>query len=477
MARKDKGLSARHIIVMALANVIGASFFLGSSVAIQASGPSVLLAYVFGGILVYIILFAMSEMTVANPNAGSFHIFVSKTFGQGTGFVVGWVYWTGIVLAMSSEAAAVAILVREWMPHISMALLASIIIIVVTLLNLLGMDRLSKLVGGLVSIKLLALFLFIIIAVLLIFGLFPGKPALGIGALADESFMPGGIMSLAGSMLIVLFAYAGFEVIVFTASEAKDPDKTIPKAIGYTVLCLIGLYILTFAVILPLVPTALITEDNSPIVTALNQQGIRWAGTAINIVLIAAILSTMVAAMFGLGRMIRTLCNGGLAPSWLRDNKKVPYKGIIFSGLAMLFSLGIGLLLPRVYLFLVSSGAFAMLFTYAAIMATHIKFRKINGCPPSGKCQLWGYPYTSIFVLIFLVIAIISMPSISGQESGLVMGIIIVAFYSICYLIFKFHTKIKKNRRSNLYEAELSTELSSELTAIDKHNHKTDREK
>lgn len=96
----------------------------------------------------------------------------------------------------------------------------------------------------------------------------------------------------------------------------------------------------------------------------------------------------------------------------------------------MLLRLGLGLLLPRVYLFLISSGGFALLFTYTVIMATHIRFRKRNGCPPEGKCQVPGYPYTSWIVLLSIIIVILSMPFIRGQASGLIAGLIMIVIYS-----------------------------------------------
>lgn len=295
MKKKDNGLSAWQLTMMALGTVIGGSFFLGSSVAIHAAGPSVLISFILGGVLVYFILYALSEMTVANPDAGSFRTFASQSFGQGTGFVVGWVYWTGMVLAMSSEATAVSILVRDFFPKISISLLGSSIIIGVTLLNLLGADKLSKLESGLAAVKLLAIVSFIIIAVLLIVGLFPGKSAVGAGELVREPQMTGGIKSIAGSMLIVMFSYAGFEIIGLAASETANPKETVPKAIRNTVFCLVGFYILAVAALLPLIPTADINDNSSPFVAALNRRGIGWAGTVINVVLITAILSTMLA--------------------------------------------------------------------------------------------------------------------------------------------------------------------------------------
>ncbi|ATW27449.1 amino acid permease [Candidatus Formimonas warabiya] len=470
MEKKQQGLSAWQLTMMALGTVIGGSFFLGSAVAIHAAGPSILISYILGGVLVFFILFALSEMTVANPDAGSFRTFAAQAFGQGTGFVVGWVYWTGMVLAMSSEATAVSILVRQWAPNITISLLGSFIIIGVTLLNLLGADKLSKLESGLAAVKLFAVVSFIVIAVLLILGVLRGTPPIGAGELMRESLIPGGIKGIAGSMLIVMFAYAGFEIIGLAASEAANPRETVPKAIAYTVVCLVGFYIISVAVLLPLIPTADLSEKVSPMVATLNRWGIGWAGTAINLVLITAILSTMLAAMFGLGRMMRSLADEGHAPNWLKDKRDVPYRGILFSGLAMLLGLGFGLLLPKVYLFLVSSGGFALLFTYAVIIATHIRFRKKNGCPPDGKCQMPGYPYTSWIVLCSIVIIVLSMPFISGQGSGLLAGVIMTAVYLVGYLAMRSFRRSQKNPLTSYglnhkkYQTRLSAEFSEELT-------------
>ncbi|MDQ7095667.1 amino acid permease [Desulfosporosinus sp. PR] len=469
MMGKEKGLTAGHLAMMALGSVIGGSFFLGTSVAINAAGPSIVLSFVLAGVLVYFILFALSEMTVANPYGGSFSTFAAEELGEGVGFVVGWVYWTGTIFSMSSEATAIPILTREWFPNISIGGLGILIIIAVTMLNLLGAKRLSKLESGLSSVKLFAIAFFILLAVLLILGFFPGSPPIGGGELVREPLMPGGVKGIAGSMLIVLFAYAGFEIIGLAASEAESPRETIPKAITYTVLSLVGLYILYIIVLLPLIPTADLSENISPMVISLNRQGIQWAGSVINVVLISASLSAMLAAVFGLGRMIRSLTDEGYAPKWLKDRKDVPYRGILFSGLAMLLGLGFGHLFPRVYLVLITSGGFALLFTYAVIMASHIRFRKRKGCPPEGKCQMPGYPYTSWITLISMIVVFGSMPFIPGQSAGLVTGIIMVVLYSLIYVGLRFRlgstrslplpgSSIMKRSQSNL-----STEFSEEL--------------
>ncbi len=472
MKKHEKGLSAWQLTMMALGSVIGGSFFLGSAVAIQAAGPAIVISYILGAILIYFILFALSEMTVANPNSGSFYTFTAQVFGPGAGFVVAWVYWTGMIFAMSSEATAAAILIKEWYPRLSIPVVGSITIIAVTLVNLLGAERLSKLESSLSVIKVSAIIAFIIIALLLIVGAIGSRGAVGVGELTREPLAPGGVRSVAGSMLIVVFAYAGFEVIGLAASEVSDPHKTIPKVIANTVICLVGLYILSIVVLLPLIPTDQLTESVSPMVAALSRWGMGWAGKVINFILVTAILSTMLASMFGLGRMMRSVADDGHAPKWLRDKTDVPYRGILFSGFAMLTGLGLGLLFPSVYLFLISSGGFATLLTYAAIMATHIRFRKCNGCPPNGKCQMPGFPITSWLALIALIIIILSMPFIPGQTSGLVTGILMTIAFAVIYMIMKVLGKAEKKREGNeisnqIYRTRYSNEFSEEFTRND----------
>lgn len=72
MKGKQKGLSAWQLTMMALGSVIGGSYFLGTSVAINAAGPSILLSYILAGDLYTLSNFALSEMTVGNPTVGSF---------------------------------------------------------------------------------------------------------------------------------------------------------------------------------------------------------------------------------------------------------------------------------------------------------------------------------------------------------------------------------------------------------------------
>jgi amino acid transporter, AAT family len=434
----ERGLSAFQLTMLALGTVVGGSFFLGTAIAIRAAGPSIIIGFILGGILVYLILNALSEMTVANPCPGSFRTHAAEAYGPFMGFLVGWVYWPGLVLAMSTEAPAASLFIKTWFPYLSLPLLSIGIVAAITLLNLLGASLVTKLESSLAAIKLVAVLMFMAIALVLIFGLLPGRSPIGLGSLQNVVFFPNGIGGLAGSMLIVLLGYAGFEIIGLAASETPNPHQTIPRAINYTIISLLGLYIGVIALLLPLIGTGDLSSKVSPMVAALNFRGLSVAAGVVNFVLITAILSTMLASTFGLGRMLRSLADSGDAPGFLIDKGDIPLKGILFSGLGMLLGVSMAYLLPdQIYLFLISSGGFSLLFAYLVIMLTHLRFRRRYGCPPQGNCQLSGYPYSTWVGIISLITAIVTMPLIPGQSAGLFAGLVLIAIYALAYYIFR----------------------------------------
>ncbi len=79
------GLKSRHVTMLSIAGVIGASLFVGSSVAIAEAGPAVLLAYLFAGLLVVMIMRMLAEMAVATPDTGSFSTYADKAIGRWAG--------------------------------------------------------------------------------------------------------------------------------------------------------------------------------------------------------------------------------------------------------------------------------------------------------------------------------------------------------------------------------------------------------
>lgn len=112
------GLKSRHVTMLSIAGVIGASLFVGSSVAIAEAGPAVLLAYLFAGLLVVMIMRMLAEMAVATPDTGSFSTYADKAIGRWAGYTIGWLYWWFWVLVIPLEANIAAIILHSWVPGV-----------------------------------------------------------------------------------------------------------------------------------------------------------------------------------------------------------------------------------------------------------------------------------------------------------------------------------------------------------------------
>src|SRR4051812_16617360 len=85
-----RGLSNRHIQLIALGGAVGTGLFLGVAQTIKLAGPSVILGYAIAGIMAFFIMRQLSEMVVDQPVAGSFSHFANRYWGPFAGFASGW---------------------------------------------------------------------------------------------------------------------------------------------------------------------------------------------------------------------------------------------------------------------------------------------------------------------------------------------------------------------------------------------------
>lgn len=429
------GLSVWQLLMLALGTSVGGSFFLSTAIVLRSAGPASLLAFAVAGVLVYLILMALSELTILRPTHGSFREYAEVAFGPMAGFVTGWLYWAGLVLALSSESTAAALFARLWLPRAPLWLLTLTIVVGVTLLNLIDVRLFSAIEGVMTAAKLLAIAAFSLLLAAALAGLLPRPPAAGLALLRAEPLLPAGWGGVAGSMLIVVFAYAGFEVLGLAAPEARRPHRTVPRAVLLTVLALVGLYITAIALLLAFLPVARVQPEVSPLVTTLQVAGFPRLAPTLNLIVMSASLSTMLAATYGLGRMLYSLAEEGQAPALFRrlTPAGAPRNAVLASGAGMLTGVVLAWLLPKqVYLFLVSSGGFALLFSYLVILASQLVIRRRLGCP-HGHCQIPWYPYSTWLGILLTLAAIVAMPLVPGQGAGLVAGMAILGSAAAYY--------------------------------------------
>src|SRR5699024_9809206 len=92
--------------------------FYGSSEAIGLAGPSVLLAYLIGGLAVFFVLRALGEMAVDDPVPGSFGEYAARHLGPLAGFVTGWTYTFEMIIVCLADVTALAVYMGFWFPDV-----------------------------------------------------------------------------------------------------------------------------------------------------------------------------------------------------------------------------------------------------------------------------------------------------------------------------------------------------------------------
>ncbi len=115
----QRGLSNRHIQLIAIGGAIGTGLFMGSGKTIGLAGPSIILVYAIIGFFLFFFMRAMGELLLSNLNYKSFADFSEDLLGPWAGFFVGWSYWLCWVVTGTADIIAISGYVHFWFPNLS----------------------------------------------------------------------------------------------------------------------------------------------------------------------------------------------------------------------------------------------------------------------------------------------------------------------------------------------------------------------
>ena len=133
----SRSLRPRHVSMITIGGIIGAGLFVGSSVAIAAAGPAVILSYVLTGFLILLVMRMLGEMAVEMPQVRSFTEFTRAALGNWAGFSVGWLYWYFWAIVIPVEAIAGAGIIQRWV-HLPSWEIGTVLMIAMTGVNLMS---------------------------------------------------------------------------------------------------------------------------------------------------------------------------------------------------------------------------------------------------------------------------------------------------------------------------------------------------
>lgn len=421
-----------------MGGAIGTGLFLGSAQVIQSAGPSIILGYAIGGLIAFLIMRQLGEMIVHEPVAGSFSHFAFKYWGKFPGFLAGWNYWILYILVAMTELTAVAKYINYWWPHIPAWASVLFFFIVITLVNLGNVKFYGESEFWLSIVKVTAVISMIVFGLYLLLTADAGSTSSFSNLWAHGGFFPNGFEGLFYMLAFLMFAFGGIELIGMAAAEAKDPEKTIPKAINQVVFRILIFYVGSLTILLSLVPWNQLNLgglDKSPFVMIFSQLGIGWAAHLLNFIILTAALSVYNSGMYANSRMLYGLAQQGNAPkAFLKVNKQgVPIPAVLFSALLIFGCVLLNYFVPEDalgHLMYVVVGALVL--NWAMISLTHLKFKQAvkNAAIQTKFPALWA-PVSNYVVLIFIATVLYIMWTQGFKESVLMIPVWIVLMFGL----------------------------------------------
>ncbi|HGC6196387.1 TPA: amino acid permease [Enterococcus faecium] len=332
-----KQLSSRHITMLALGGAIGAGLFKGSGEAIGIAGPSVLIAFLIGGLILYIVMKGLGKIVLSGSDTHhGLSGLIRPYLGAHSADFTDWVYWSMWIINIIAEAVAAASFLQLWFPHIPAWVFVFMLAVLTTIINLYSVRLFAETEYWLAFAKISVIILLIIFATYLV-----GQQMLGTGVfptlqqLTDHGgFTPHGMKGIISSLLVVIYSYGGSELIAITVSEADDPKRAIPKAIKGVMGRIISFYIIPLFLLLILFPWNTLAGTNvSPFVMVFEKMNIPFAADIVNFVIVLALFSSINSGVYASSRILffRLKDRKGSSRKLAVLNKhQVPQRAVLF---------------------------------------------------------------------------------------------------------------------------------------------------
>lgn len=430
MTNKNK-MGLLSIILLGFNSIIGSGIFLLPNKVMAQVGPFALVVTIFDAILVISIAMCFAEVGGKFKKNGGPYVYAKEAFGEFVGFEVGFMKWAISIIAWATMTVGFAEALMAFLPkgivsdvHIAKAVIVTIIVVLLTAMNLSGIKA-SKIINNIVTTgKLLPLIIFIAVGLFFINGS-NFNPFFIPGTLKNGTVMSNGA-AIGAAALTIFYAFTGFESIATAAEDMQNPEKDVPKAILLVILFCSIFYVAIIGIAIGILGKDLATEV-APIQTAFERtignvgKYLVGAGTLISIG------GINIAASIGTPRSGSALANDGLIPRCIanKNSKDVPYIAIIITGI---ITLALGLYGSLV-------GSFAILAAISVVsrfvqyvptcLSVMILRKKRPDLQSSFKIPFgWGIPIFASIVSCWLLYNASKQQLIIGL-GGLIIGIIV----------------------------------------------------
>jgi L-asparagine transporter-like permease len=434
-------LTSWQLTMIAIGGAIGVGLFLGSAVTIEIAGPGVLISYVLAALVAVIMAYALAEMAIVYPAAGSFGMYADKYLSRWAGFTVRLTYWFAQTVAIGAEVTAVGLYFGYWFPGVPAWVWIVASSALVLTVNAANVKVFGTVESWFAMIKVSAIIAFIVVGGALIIGV--GQPAAGLSNLtAHGGFLPHGWTGVWLALTLVITSYMGIEVVAVTAGEAEHPEESVPRAMRSLVVRLIIFYVLAIFIIVTVTPWSSVAQSagslsGSPFVRVFTQIGIPFAGGIMNFIVISAALSSVNTNLYLCTRMIFSLSRAGYVPRLLGsvDTRGVPMTALWASTAGMAVAIVLALKGQQGFILLYGTAVAAMFFVWTTILVTHIRFRQTM--PPEKlrilPVRMPAHPVSSIAGIVTILALAASTVFVKGLEWTVPLFLVWLAVTTLFY--------------------------------------------
>ena len=437
----SRSLRPRHVSMITIGGIIGAGLFVGSSVAINAAGPAIIISYALTGFLLLLVMRMLGEMAVEMPQVRSFTEFTRATLGNWAGFSVGWLYWYFWVVVIPVEAIAGAGIIENWVP-LPTWVIGTVLMALMTAVNLMSARAYGEFEFWFSSIKVAAIISFIIVVGAHAFGYrSPTGPTFS-NLVAYGGFAPQGWFAVLASVTTVIWSMMGAEVVTIAAAESPEPARAVARMTSTIISRILLFYVLSVFVITCAVPWTRVVSAQSPFTLALDEVHFPYASTIMAAVILTAVLSCLNSSFYIASRVLFVLASRGDAPRALvRTNRRhVPARAVLLASAFGFVGVIAAILSPAgVFKFLVNASGAVIAIIYLMIGVSQVCSRRAReraGLPPSAL-PMWLFPWLSYLAIAGMASVIIAMAFTPSHRAEFWTSMVSIAVALLAYVGFR----------------------------------------
>ncbi|MEP6787773.1 MAG: APC family permease [Acidobacteriota bacterium] len=418
-----RGIGRWDLTAIVINTIIGAGIFGLPSKVFAQIGSYSLFAFVACAVIIGFVVLCHAEVASRFSATGGAYLYAKNAFGSTVAFEVGWLYWIVRIATFAANVNLFVTYAGVFWPSAADPFNRIVIIVAVvgllTLINILGV-RQAAIFTNIVTVgKLAPLLLFAVI------GLFYLQPANFNFDAVPQYF------SFSSAVLILIYAFVGFEVAVIPAGEMKDPQKNLPFALFVALGAVTAIYMLVQIVSIGTLPG--LASSERPLADAATS----FVGPA-GAILIAAgalvsILGNQNVGLLGGSRILYAMGERGELPQFLTKTSarfKTPHVAILINVIVILI-----FATQTSFLGALGIATITRLMIYATTCLSLIVFRKREDSPPAKFIAPFGI--ASAILSIALIIWLLT--NVDFAKEGLpiifVAAIGLVVFYG--YRLYK----------------------------------------